>query len=130
AHRCAPFVSPGPQKGVGTLTASRTVRLLLIALGGMALGAVPARADLIVYMDRAAFEARSGDLQTITFEGLAPPNSFRFFGSPPGLTLLGVNFQGSPNNLFVIDPGFNPPSFFWNSGQYLQENNSGGEPAV
>jgi hypothetical protein len=105
---------------------TRTVRLLLIALGGVAWAAAPARADLIVYTDRASFAANATNLQTITFEGLAPPNSFTFFNSPPGLTLQGVTFQGSPNNLFVIDPGFNPPNFAFNSGQFLQENNSGG----
>jgi MYXO-CTERM domain-containing protein len=108
------------------MTTSRTVGLLLTTLGGIALAAVPARADVIVYTDRASFEARTGGLQTITFEGLALPNSFTFINSPPGLTLLGVNFQGSPNRLFVIDPGFDPPNFIFNSGQFLQENSSGG----
>ena len=112
------------------MTTPRMVQWLLTALAGMTLAAASARADLVIYTDRTTFEAHSQGLQTITFEGLAPLDSFTFFPSPPGLTQLGVNFQGSPNNLFVIDPGFNPPNFNWNSGQFLQENSSGGTLSV
>src|SRR5262249_9132384 len=79
AVRSPPVVSTCPWKGVGKMTTARTVCLLLAALGGMALATAPARAGVIVYADRAGFEAAAQGLQTITFEGLAPANSFTFF---------------------------------------------------
>jgi hypothetical protein len=103
---------------------TRAHRLWILVLAGLLLApATPVRAALVV-TDRAGFEALSTNLQIISFEGLAPPSSFTFFGSPPGLTVQGVNFQGVGNALFVIDPLFNPPAFFFPSGQFL-ENNSG-----
>jgi hypothetical protein len=109
------------------MTKPRQISLLLLALWGTALAAPPSRATVIVYTDRAQFQAAATGLQTLTFEGLAPAGSFTFFPSPPGLTLQGVNFRGTPDRLFVIDPGFMPPTFAWSSGQVLQENSSGGE---
>ncbi len=93
-----------------------------------ALVAIPAHAT-VVLTDRTSFEAASTNLQTITFEGLALPNSFTFFDSNSpvfGLTTHGVNFQTPTkppdlNRLFVIDPGFDP-NFNFTSGQFLQNN--------
>jgi hypothetical protein len=56
------------------------------------LGGQPrARADLVFYTDRAAFNAAATGLQTVAFQ--APPMSFTFNATPPGLTLSGVNFN-------------------------------------
>jgi hypothetical protein len=75
----------------------RTMRRLGAALvvGAFLLGGQPrARADLILYTDRAAFNAATTGIQTVTFGGIAPsPTSFTFFPTPPGLTLSGVNFN-------------------------------------
>src|SRR5262245_56819629 len=92
--------------------------LALIAL----VVAVPVRAgaSVITYSDLASFNAAS-NTTTIDFEGLAPADSFTFYSSPPGLTVNGVTFTSVNDDLFVVDPGFDP-AFFWSSGQYLMDN--------
>ncbi|MBA4066975.1 MAG: hypothetical protein C0501_25355 [Isosphaera sp.] len=104
---------------------SRTHFWAVAALGAAWSAAhVPsARAAIITFTDRAAFNANTSGTSTITFQGLAPVNSFTFFNSPPGLTASGVNFQATAgsNSLFVIDPGFDP-LFNFPSGQFLQNN--------
>src|SRR5262249_10466713 len=51
-----------------------------------------ARADLLFYTDRAAFNAAVTGQQTIMFQ--APSSTtFTYFPTPPGLTLSGVNFN-------------------------------------
>jgi hypothetical protein len=84
----------------------------------------PAAGSVISYTDVTLFNAATAGLTTITFEGLAPADSFMFFNSPPGLTTSGVNFQATAgtNSLFVLDPDFDSPNFFLPSGQYLQNN--------
>ncbi len=107
----------------------RTVQIALLAVCVAAAASAPAQAAVVTFTDRGAFNAATFNQQVITFEGLAPVNLFTFFNSPPGLTqttgLGNVNFQGTGNRLFVIDPGFAPPAFVFNSGQYLQNNNFG-----
>src|SRR5215831_15304738 len=72
----------------------RTMRCLAAALvvGAFLLGSQPrAQADPTLYTDRAAFNAATTGLQTVTSGGIAPsPTSFTFFATPPGLTLAGV----------------------------------------
>src|SRR5687767_15937470 len=97
--------------------------VLVVAL----LGARPADAAVIVYSDLASFNSATTSQSTITFEGLAPVNSFTYYPSPPGLTTGGVTFTSSADVLFVIDPGYAPPptfspDFAWSSGQFLMDN--------
>lgn len=74
-------------------------------------------ATVTLFTDRAAFIAASTNLQNITFEGIAPMNSV---SSPlASLTLLGVTFSDSPNNVFVVDAGFFAPTFNFGSGASL-----------
>ncbi len=51
-----------------------------------------ARAGLIFYTNRAAFDAAVAGEQTITFHAPSP-TTFAFNPTPPGLTLSGVNFN-------------------------------------
>jgi hypothetical protein len=88
-------------------------------------GPGPAYGAVLQYTDRTLFDGAATNLQTITFEGLASVNSLAFFNSPPGLTLLDVNFQSKTNRLFIVDPGWagqGEGAFYWNSGQYLHDN--------
>ncbi len=84
---------------------SRAVLLALFTFVGSLVLSVPARAaNITLFTNRAAFVAAASTLQNIDFEGIAPPNSVS-----PGLaslTLLGVTFSDSPNNIFVVDSGF------------------------
>jgi len=66
-----------------------------LVVGAFLLGSQPrAQADPTLYTDRAAFNAATTGLQTVTFGGIAPsPTSFTFFATPPGLTLSEVNFN-------------------------------------
>jgi hypothetical protein len=64
-----------------------------------------ARADAVtVYMDRAAFNAASTGLTTITFEGIVGIGQSIDVLTPPGLTLSGVNFSSVTGNLIVAGP--------------------------
>src|SRR5690348_16691218 len=93
--------------------------LAAVVLGLVAVG--PVTAEPIFYTDRAAFTANATNLQTIDFEGIAPPGGFQAFPPPAGLTQRGVNFVGATATdlLFVIDPAFSPPLYDWNSGAVL-----------
>lgn len=74
--------------------------LVFLALG------TPARAGLIVFDNRAAFNALTIGRTVIDFEGIAPVGGFVSLRTPPGITLSGVNFtidrSTSNGNLFVI----------------------------
>lgn len=76
-------------------------RLLPIAAVAIILGGVrPASAGLVTYTDRAQFTTASANTTVITFENLAPPGSFSYYGNPGSLNLSGVTFTtNSP--LFV-----------------------------
>ena len=97
-------------------------RRALVVLCLLAASSSQAKASLITFTDRTAFLAAADITTSIDFEGLAPADSFTFFPSPPGLTTGGANFSSTTDNLFVIDPGFNSPDFFWSSGDYLIDN--------
>ena len=80
--------------------------------------AISARADTVVFTNRAAFTAASTGLTTIDFEGIAPVNSVANFAS--GLTLQGVTFTGSTTGMVsVVDSGFFSPLFAFQSGAVL-----------
>lgn len=86
----------------------------------MLLAAANATAGYVTFTDRAAFEGVTVGLQTIDFEGLAPPGGT--YTPNPSLTLDGVTFNGivpGGNYLFVIDAGFFPSLYDWGSGAVL-----------
>jgi hypothetical protein len=79
-----------------------------------------ARAGYVTFTSRAAFETAAYGLQTIGFEGLAPPGGV--LTAEPSLTLDGVTFTGvipGGNYLFVVDPAVFPPLYDWGSGASL-----------
>ncbi len=91
----------------------RTSKFFFVALTFLFLGlsATTARADNIaVYTDRAAFNAASTNLTNIGFEGMVAPGQFIPIPTPPGLTLLGVNFSGVMGNLIVAGPNVYLPT--------------------
>ncbi|MBV9924696.1 MAG: PEP-CTERM sorting domain-containing protein [Acidobacteria bacterium] len=101
----------------------KTLRKLLFALAAfaaVACASAPARADAVVYTTRALFNAAATNLTTLTFEGIAPPNTVANFPSP--LTLSGVTFSGPSGGslqVSVLDSGFFAPLFQFNSGAVL-----------
>jgi hypothetical protein len=106
----------------------RHARALGLAMLMLGLLAGWSEANLVTYTDRATFNANASISSLLDFEGLAPPDSFSFFSSPPGLTIGGATFTSVTDTLFVIDPDYSFPDFVWNSGQYLIDNTS--EPDV
>jgi hypothetical protein len=60
---------------------------------GVLIVAVPAHSALTVFTDRAAFEAVTHGLQTITFEDIVEDNSSRQFPDPAGLSVAGVKVR-------------------------------------
>jgi hypothetical protein len=99
-----------------------TSRRALVVLCLLAAASSHAKASVITFTDRTAFLAAANITTSLDFEGLAPADSFTFFSSPPGLTTGDANFSSTSNRLFVIDPGFTSPTFFWSSGGYLSDN--------
>jgi len=97
-------------------------RRALVVLCLLAASSSQANASLITFTDRTAFLAAANITTSVDFEGIAPADSFTFFSSPPGLTTGDANFIATTGNLFVIDPGFQAPDFFWSSGGYLIAN--------
>ena len=71
--------------------------------------AAPAPASIVTFTDQGSFDAATSSLTTVTFDGLAPTNSFVFYSSG-SVTLSGATFTNSTassgSELFVIDPGF------------------------
>ena len=102
-----------------TISMSRRVLVVLCLLG---VSSTQARASVITFTDRTAFLAAADITTSVDFEGLAPADSFTLIPSPPGLTTGGANFSSTTDKLFVIDPGFDSPDFFWSSGSYLIDN--------
>jgi hypothetical protein len=93
--------------------------LSLVAIAAIGFTSSTVYADnVVVYSNRAAFEAAAFGLTTINFEGIAPVNSVANFAS--GLTLNGVTFSGSATGMIsVVDSGFFAPLFNFNSGAVL-----------
>jgi hypothetical protein len=88
-------------------------RATLLAVIGLGLVMPIAHAD-VIYDSRSNFQAATSGLDTITFEGIAPPVGSVSVSSPPGLTLDGVNFSidrsnGSDGSLYVVGPDFYYP---------------------
>jgi len=92
----------------------------LAAFAAVAIASAPARADTALFTTRAAFNGAATNLTTLTFEGIASPNSVANFPAP--LTLQGVTFSGPSGGglqVSVLDPGFFSPLFQFNSGAVL-----------
>lgn len=71
------------------------------------------RAATVQFNSHTEFQAHAGSTATIEFEGLAAEGSLRWYGTPAGLNLNGVNFtgywtrNGVPGNyLYVIDDDY------------------------
>ncbi len=88
----------------------------------LAVSSSQAKASVIAFTDRTAFLAAADITTSVDFAGIAPTDSFAFIPSPPGLTTGDANFSSTTDNMFVIDPGFQSPDFFWSSGPYLIDN--------
>ena len=81
-------------------------------------------AQVTTYTSRSTYVAALTSSTTISFNGLAPLNSFVGYDTPAGLTLSGVNFTGTNKvypsyyQLDVVDPGY-APGFAWGAGAGL-----------
>ena len=83
----------------------------------LVVGAGRARAGLVLYTDRAAFEAATTGISTVTFEGIAG-GGVAFEGS--SFTLGGVNFSDfGAARMFVVDKDVYGPGL---ASDYLNEN--------
>ncbi len=74
-----------------------------------------AQAATIQFNDWGSFQTQTTGLTTINFEGLVASGKSVDY-SATGLSLKGVNFTGSNNYLYVIDPAYDPALYQWNSG--------------
>jgi len=102
------------------MDAFRKLLYTLAACAAVAFAAAPARADTVLFTSRTLFNGAATNLTTITFEGIAAPNSVANFPSP--LTLSGVTFSGPSGGslqVSVLDSGFFSPLFQFNSGAVL-----------
>src|SRR5215207_5851276 len=102
------------------MIALRKLLFTLAAFAAVAFASAPARADTAVFTSRTLFDTVATNLTTLTFEGIAAPNSVANFPSP--LTLQGVTFSGPSGGglqVSVLDPGFFAPLFQFNSGAVL-----------
>jgi hypothetical protein len=87
---------------------------LLICLATVVAGLL--RAD--VYTDQAAFDAAITGATVVTFNGLAPVNSYTDYGNGP-LVTQGVTFTGN-GSMYVIDPGYYGSSY--SGGDFLSSD--------
>src|SRR5438552_2100264 len=84
---------------------------MLVALLASASMATPGySATITTYNDSATWQGASSNLQSINFEGLAPPNQSTTYTSPTGLTTNNVQFIGftssGTSSIQVIDTNF------------------------
>ena len=77
-----------------------------------------------LFTNRSTWAAAAGSVNTITFEGIAPPGLYAPYDDPAGLPLQGVRFLGSArvqtdkNYLRVVDANYST-GFNWGSGAVL-----------
>jgi hypothetical protein len=88
-----------------------------------------------VFSTEADWLARSTNLTTVTFSGLAPAGGYTFFNTAAGLTTGGVNFVGYSQNpvmgpywLAVVDPGLDPSAYGYGTGAVLRGLSGPNEP--
>jgi len=97
----------------------------LVAVGlAVAATAAPSQASIVVYNNQASFNAATTGLTSVNFVGLAPPGGFTYYGNT--LTTGGLTFTDVGARLFVIDPGFSPPSWSYTPGRPVLTDNFGG----
>src|SRR4051812_44164894 len=89
--------------------------ILFAAIGGVLLAAPGAEAAVTAYTNRAAFLAATST-QNIDFEGITPAGGYTLVS---GQTIGGVTFSNPTTILGVIDPGYYPSYYDWNSGATL-----------
>jgi hypothetical protein len=104
------------------------LKLALVACGLIAVRTQPAQADLVFYGTRAAFNAATTGVTNINFEGIAPTNSFAYFGRPGSLSLGGVSFTTAASDLYVTSATyylatFGPPGYNLGTGDFLLSGN-------
>ena len=91
---------------------------LIVAVSLQAFGSV----ITTVYSDRAVWTSAATNLQTITFEGLAPTGGSEGYNSALKFTDI-ATFTGyltaDTTQLAVVDPGSTQPWYDWNSGAGL-----------
>src|SRR5689334_2617974 len=97
---------------------TKALGLAAAVLGLVAGSAGRAGAALVVYTDRAAFEAATAAMQTIDFEdfGLGPNDAIYEDNS---LTTSGVTFTDAHERLFLLGGEYYGPAA---TGAYLNEN--------
>jgi hypothetical protein len=81
----------------------RTRLTALVAVCMLGLFCAESKADT-VYSNQSDFMAATSATTVITFDGIAPANSF--INYPTGVTLSGVTFTANNASLFIVDPGF------------------------
>lgn len=81
----------------------RTRLTALVAVCMLGLFCAESKADT-VYSSQSDFMAATSATTVITFDGIAPTNSF--INYPSGVTLSGVTFTANNTSLFIVDPGF------------------------
>ena len=103
------------------MTLSYRSALALTALAALGLTAT-AHAQTTQFSTRASFTAATTGLTTFTFDGDAPNNNATFYFS--GLTVQGVGFAASNQQLYVDDPSDNNGDPF-GGHQYLDTDAKG-----
>lgn len=78
----------------------------------------PAQAYFATFDNRDAFTQIASNLTNIDFEGYAPEQSYRYYGSN-GLDVGDVHFSGSNNYLYIVDDDFYPIYYDWGSDAIL-----------
>lgn len=86
--------------------------VLVLAVSGLA------SAGTVTYTNQSAFSAATSGLTTLTFDGIAPANSFVSYGTGP-LVLSGVSITGN-GSMFVIDQGYYGSAY--SGGGYLNSD--------
>ena len=93
-----------------------------LLIGTLALvPAAHAQSTITQYDSRTSFDAATSGLTTFNFNGYAPADDSTQY--PTGLTVQGVTFTASPDQLFVDDPGDGNGDPF-NGSQYLDTDNT------
>lgn len=109
---------------MATSKALKTLSRAAVGAALMITGTLPARAAVMFYTNRAAFEADTTGLTAINFEGIADSGSFVYTPSPSGLSLSGINFaDNTVDKQYVIDSGF--PGYEFMGSDFLSSTSPG-----
>ncbi len=102
-----------------TLLPPASLVLPLASVAVLGFVTTPTQAQVTEYTNRAAFLAATTGVNTFTFDGYAPANSFTSY--PSDLTVQGVTFT-DPFALAVVDPGRGDGNSYGNHQFLLDEN--------